>query len=194
MSERAVGKKMSADDFLRWHELQQDLRYELLDGVPVAMARERRRHDQVVVNALVALGVGCCRPFSSDTAVRISDYQVRYPDIGVDCGQFLDEALAADAPTLVVEVLSDSTRAFDLVRKVEEYKSVQSLRHIVLVDTAEPKIVHWSRLDSGSWTYRTIEGLQAVLEVPDLKLSLQLETFYRGLNFISKPRLVAPEA
>jgi Uma2 family endonuclease len=79
-----------------------------------------------------------------------------------------------------VEVLSDSTRAFDLVRKVEEYKSVQSLRHIVLVDTAEPKIVHWSRPDAGSWTYRTIEGLQAVLEVPDLKLSLQLETFYRG--------------
>jgi Uma2 family endonuclease len=92
MSERAVGKKMSADDFLRWHELQQDLRCELLDGVPVAMARERRRHDQVVVNALIALGVGRCRPFSSDTAVRISDDQVRYPDIGVDCGQFLDEA------------------------------------------------------------------------------------------------------
>ncbi len=143
MSERAVAK-MTADEFLLWHEQQQDRRYELVDGVPVAMAGARRRHDQVVVNTLVALGgrlgVGPCRPFSSDTAVRISEYQVRYPDLGVDCRRFVDEALAADAPAVVFEVLSETTPAFDLVRKVEEYKSVDSLRHIILVDTGEPKI------------------------------------------------------
>lgn len=79
MSERAV-LGMTADDFLLWHEQQQDRRYELVDGVPVAIAGARRRHDQGVVNGLVALGaqlgVGPCRPFTSDTAVRISDFQV----------------------------------------------------------------------------------------------------------------------
>jgi Uma2 family endonuclease len=193
MSERAVAR-MTADEFLLWHEQQQDRRYELLDGVPVAMAGARRRHDQVVVNALVALGarlgVGPCRPFSSDTAVRISDYQVRYPDLGVDCGRFVDEALAADAPAVVFEVLSETTRAFDLVRKVEEYKSVDSLRHIVLVDTGEPKIIHWSRDQARSWQYRTIEGLDATLEIADLDVSLLVGTLYSGLSFPPRPRLV----
>jgi len=195
MSERAV-HRMTADAFLAWHE-QQEARYELIDGVPVAMAGARRRHDQVVVNALVGLGrqlgVGECRPFSSDTAVRISDYQVRYPDLGVDCGRFLDEALEADAPRLVLEVLSETTRAFDLVRKVEEYKSVASLRHIVLVDTGEPKIIHWTRSAGGDWTYQTSEGLEATLEIPDLNATLPLRTLYEGLAFSAKPRLVVEE-
>ena len=143
MSECAVDR-VTTEAFLLWHE-QQDRRCELVDGVPVAMAGARRRRDQVVVNALVTLGgqlgVGPCRPFSSDT-VRQSEYQVRYPDLGVDCGQFLHDALTADPPRLVVEVLSETTRAFDFVHKVEEYKSVPSLRHIIFVDTGQPKVIH----------------------------------------------------
>jgi len=192
MSEQAVAR-MTADEFLLWHEQQQDRRYELIDGVPVAIAGARRRHDQVV-NTLVALGgrlgVGPCRPFSSDTAVWISEYQVRYPDLGVDCGRFVDEALAADAPAVVFDVLSETTRAFDLVRKVEEYKSVDSLRHIVLVDTGEPKIIHWSRDDVGSWRYRTIEGLDAALDIAEPDVSLRVGTLYSGLSFSPRPRLV----
>jgi Uma2 family endonuclease len=197
MSERAANK-MSAGEFLCWHEQQEDRRYELVDGVPLAMAGARRRHDQVVVNALVALGgklgVGPCRPFTSDTAVRISDFQVRYPDLGVDCGRFLDDALAADAPLLVFEVLSDTTRAFDLMGKVEEYKSVPSLRHVVLIDTAEPKIIHWRRGDGAAWSYQTAEGLDAVLVIPDLDFSLPLEALYLGLRFLPRPRLVSDPA
>ena len=124
------------------------------------------------------------------TAVRVSEYQVRYPDLGVDCGRFLDEELAADAPRLVFEVLSATTRAFDLVRKVEEYKSVPSLRHIVLVDTGEPKFIQWSRQDGGSWAYRTVEGFGATIEIADPGISLALGVLYKGLNFVAKPRLI----
>lgn len=195
MPERAT-RRMSADEFLAWHE-RQEQRFELVDGVPVAMAGARRRHDQVVVNALVALGVhlgtGSCRPFSSDTAVRISAHQVRYPDLGVDCGQFRDDALEADAPRLVVEVLSESTRAFDFVGKLEEYKSVPTLRDIVLVDTDEPKLIHWSRPADGPWAYRLVEGLDAAIEVPDLGIVLPLHALYAGLTFRPRPRLVTDD-
>lgn len=192
MSERAV-RKMTADEFLAWNE-GQERRHELVDGVPVAMAGARRRHDRVVVNALVALGarlgVGQCHPFSSDTAVRISEYQIRYPDAGVDCGTFHDEKLEADAPRLVIEVLSDTTRAFDLVEKLEEYKSVPSLRDIVLVDTDEPKLIHWGRRPDGAWGRRVVEGPDATLDVPDLGVALPLRVLYAGLTFHPKPRLV----
>lgn len=179
MAEHAA-VRMTADEFLTWHE-RQEQRYELVDGVPVAMAGARRRHDQVVVNALAAaagqLGTGRCRPFSSDTAVRISDRQVRYPDVGIDCGQFLDEALEADAPALVLEVLSDSTRAFDFVS----------------ANTDGPKTVHWKRPQGGVWSYRAIEGLDATLEIAELGVSWSLQVLYAGLTFRPKPRLVAED-
>ncbi len=191
MSEQAV-HRMTADDFLLWHE-QQECRYELIDGVPAAMAGAKRRHDQVVVNALVSLGnqlpVGKFRVFTSDTAVRIPVGNIRYPDVGIDCGRFLDEDRAADAPTLVIEVLSESTRAFDFLTKLEEYKSVPTLLHIILVDTDMPEILHWSRPLAGAWTARTLEGLDAELAV-DAGIRMKLRAFYAGLEFRDKPRLV----
>lgn len=195
MSERGV-RKMTADEFLAWNEGQEH-RHELVDGVPVAMAAVRRRHDQVVVNALVALGahfgVGQCRAFSSDTAVRISEYQVRYPDVGVDCGTFHDEKREADAPRLVIEVLSDTTRAFDFVEKLEEYKSVTSLRDIIFVDTDEPQLIHWARQSDGTWERRVMEGPEATLDIPDLGLVLAFRVLYAGLTFRAKPRLVSDQ-
>lgn len=192
MSERAI-RKMTADEFLAWNEGQEG-RYELIDGVPVAMAGARRRHDRVVVNVLTALGahlgVGQCHPFSSDTAVRISNYQIRYPDAGVDCGTFHDEKLEADEPRLVVEVLSDTTRAFDLLEKLEEYKSVPALRDIVLVDTDEPKVFHWTRQPGASWERRILEVPEAVVELPELDFVLPFGVLYAGLTFQQKPRLV----
>ncbi len=97
MAER-VARRMTADAFLAWHGSEEQ-RYELIDGVPVAMAGARRQHDQVVVNALLALGgqmqSGPYRLFTRDTAVRISDRQVRSPDLGLDCGTFRPDAFEA---------------------------------------------------------------------------------------------------
>jgi Uma2 family endonuclease len=192
MSARA-DRRMTADEFFTWHE-RQERRHELIDGVPVAMAGAKRRHDQVVVNATILIGsqigTGPCRAFSADTAVRIPRGNVRYPDLGVDRGRFLDEGMEADAPTLVVEVLSESNRAFDVLAKLEEYKSVPALRHIILVNTDAPDILHWSRPEGGTWTSAILTGLSADLSVPDLGLTVPLRAVYAGLEFRPKPQLV----
>ncbi|MDR3535367.1 MAG: Uma2 family endonuclease [Acetobacteraceae bacterium] len=188
---------MTPDEFLDWIQAQ-DQRYELVDGVPVAMAGAKRRHDQIVVNALAELRNqlrgGPCRPFSADTAVRISTGNIRFPDAGVDCGRFDDEATFAPAPAVVIEVLSASTRDFDLFGKLEEYKTIPALRHIMLVNPDDPQIIHWSRAEEGEWGYRIIEGLESALEFPDLGLRLALADLYEGLQFRIGPRLVADEA
>jgi len=195
MSDEAA-RRMTADEFLEWH-LGQEQRYELVDGVPVAMAGAKRRHDQVVVNALTLiagrLGTGACRPFTADTAIRIPGGNIRYPDVGVDCGQFRDNETWADAPILVIEVLSESNRVFDFARKLEEYKRVSSLRHIVFVDQDDPEVIHWRRAPGGQWEDETLQGLDAVVSCPDLDLSLPLVALYARLEFRSKPRLVYPE-
>jgi Uma2 family endonuclease len=115
MGETAI-RRMTAAQFFDW-DPGDDARYELVDGVPVMMTGARRRHDQIVVNGVGELGAKLrghrCRPFTADTAVRIPNGNIRRPDAGVDCGRFDDDAVHADQPRLVIEVLSPSTRQFD---------------------------------------------------------------------------------
>ena len=183
-------RAMTAEAFLDWC-LGQEGRWELVDGVPVAMAGARRGHDLVVVNALTslrpALRGGPCQPFTGDFAVRIPNGNIRRPDVGVDCGPVDLNSLTATDPRLVIEVLSPSTRTFDAIGKLREYQRVPGLRHIILVDPDEPRVWHWRRPENGPWTDLLLEGLDAVIDLPDLGATLALRDLYEGLTF--RPRL-----
>ena len=193
MSQQAT-HRMSTDEFLAWSPYQED-RHELIDGVPVAMTGATRRHDHIVMNVHALLVPQLrghrCRSFSADTAVRIPAGNVRRPDAGIDCGPFDETATWAGAPFLVVEVLSPSTQAFDLLGKLEEYKTVPSLTHIVLIDPGTPRAHHWSRGADGVWAYTVAEALAAIISLPELPGILDLATVYEGLTFRSGPRLVS---
>lgn len=186
-------KTMSQDEFLAWAQ-DRDQRHELVDGVPVAMAEAKRRHDQIVVNAIGELRNqlrgAACRPFTADTAVRIPAGNVRLPDAGVDCGALRDETNWADQPAVVIEVLSASARDFDLFGKVEEYKTVPSLRHIVIVDPDEARAVHWVKSADAAWSFQTHEGLEAAIVTASPALTLRLADLHEGLSFAARPRLV----
>ncbi len=74
--------------------------------------------------------------FASDLRVRVPDgSRYYYPDILVTCKDIPDDARYAEAPCLIVEVLSESTRATDLGQKVDAYQSLPSLQAYLLIDT-----------------------------------------------------------
>jgi Uma2 family endonuclease len=75
-----------------------------------------------------------CQPFTDESAVRIPNGNTRRPDVGVDCGHFDPDALAVEAPRLVLEVLSPTTSIFGMFDKLDEYKTVPGLARIVLID------------------------------------------------------------
>jgi Uma2 family endonuclease len=168
-------RRMTAAEFLDWQEHQTDL-HELVDGRPVAMAGAKQRHDRIVANALGELHGqlrgGTCRTFTADLAVVTPRGNVRRPDLGIHCGPFDDEATQAGHPRLVVEVLSRSTRTLDQVGKLEEYKSLESLDAIVLIDPEAPEIIVWSRDPARAWQFDTLHGLDAKIAVPSLGVSL----------------------
>lgn len=195
MSERAASP-MTAEEFLEWCQFR-DGRHELVNGEPVAMAGAKRRHDQIVMNVHGMLFNQMrghrCRPFSADTAVRIPAGNVRRPDAGIDCGTFEDEAMSAGAPFLVLEVLSPSTRDFDMFGKLEEYKTVSGLAHIVVIDPDTPQVYHWFRQPDDAWRHELLEGLHRVVEIVEIPCVLDLATLYDGLTFRPRPRLVRPD-
>ena len=134
-------RKMTVEEFFEW-QLRQDRNYELVDGVPVltvkAMTGATSRHDTVTVNAIASLFQQLrgkpCRPRTSDQSIK-TFRGTRRPDISVECGRPDDKSMAVEEPRVVIEILSPSTTRYDRFQKLEEYKQVDAIRVILLVDT-----------------------------------------------------------
>lgn len=110
--------------------------------------------------------------------------------MGIDCGKPAEDSLMADKPSLVVEVLSPTTGGFDLTMKLTEYQRLPSLDYIVFVDTESPTVHLYRRSEGDLWQDDVIKGLDAVVELGKLKISLPLREIYEGLQFRPKPKLV----
>jgi Uma2 family endonuclease len=167
--------------FFAWHE-RQEQRYELVDGAPQAMTGANQRHNLVATNVYDALRQrlrgGPCRPTAFNTAVRIPGGNIRYPDLLVDCGPYRPEDYAASEPVLVVEVLSPSTKAFDQTRKLEEYRAVPTIRHMLVLDPEAPRAQLHSRGADGQWAWTLLLGEAAEIALPALGITLPLGECY----------------
>jgi Uma2 family endonuclease len=178
------------DRFFAWAERQAE-RYELVEGRPRRLEPEANVHGDIVVNLIVALGAPLrgspCRPFTGDGAVETYPGQIRRPDVGVDCGRRDHDGYKVETPRLVAEVLSPSTRDFDSIRKLEEYKAVASLDYILFVEPNEPAVALWSR-EGDDWRESRVTDLDARVELPKLDASLDMRAIYDGVEFPASPR------
>lgn len=186
---QTIEKPWTIEAFFDWQERQEE-RYELVGGFPLKMMTgASNRHDVIVVNILSELRSRLrgrhCRPFSADGSVETVSGQIRRPDAGVDCGPFDPHGLKAASPTAVFEVLSRSTEDFDRFRKIEEYKALASLRHIVFVEQDRPRLVAWSREAGTAWREAMLEGQDAVLALEALAIALPLSEIYDRIAFAS---------
>jgi len=190
----AAPRRWTVEEFFAWQETQSE-RYELVDGFPVRMmAGAKNVHDDIVVNVLAELrnqlrGTGC-RPFTGDGSVETKPGQIRRPDIGVDCGRRDPNATKAASPRVVVEVLSPTTRDFDTIGKLEEYKLVDSLERIIVVEPNAPEVIIWVRGADRSWRKGIRQGLDQEIDMPEIGVTLSLAEIYDGVAFPARPRLV----
>lgn len=180
---------MSPQDYLAW-EAKQERKHELVNGIVRAMAGASVAHNRIAGNTYFALrlrlAAGPCEPFGSDLKVRTGAFSYRYPDVTVECGKPAGLDLAADEPAAVFEVLSPSTDWFDATDKLEEYKALETMRHIVLLSQSRPLARVWSRSEGG-WTSVTVEGaagaLDGILRLDGLAVELPLGELYAGVAF-----------
>lgn len=193
MSDPAL-QPWTIEQFFAWQDRQQE-RYELVAGFPVRMmAGARNVHDDIVINILAELrgrlrGSGC-RPFSGDGSIETLAGQIRRPDAGVDCGPRDPNALKAISPRVIAEVLSPTTRDFDTMEKLAEYKQVESLDHILVVESNAPEVTLWSRAENRAWIRRIIEGTDGTADLPAIGITLPLAEIYDGVDFPSALRPV----
>jgi Uma2 family endonuclease len=137
-------------------------RHEYVAGHILAMAGGTPAHARLQAAVLFLLERqltgGDCQPFPSDLRVRIPGTgMATYPDVTVVCGPIetdREDPKAVVNPTLLVEVLSDRTEAYDRGEKFEHYRQLPALREYVLVSHRERRVEVRSRDAGGSWQER----------------------------------------
>jgi Uma2 family endonuclease len=160
MEQRAeTPEPMTVEGFLLF-EGEPGLRYELIDGVPRAMAPAASFHGTIGANATVEIdrrleGRPPCRA-QSEAGIRIDDANYFVADVAATCAPAVDTPHIAD-PFLIVEVLSPSTVAHDFGIKLPAYKELPSVREVWLIDSRRRWVEVWHR-DEAGWTGRDYIG------------------------------------
>ncbi len=150
-------------------ERASEAKHELVNGEIFAMAGGTPEHGRLAANMIAALLVQLrgrpCAAFTSDVLIRVrATGLTTYPDLSVVCGRLERDPADANVlvnPTVLVEVLSDGTEAYDRGEKFAHYRRIPSLQEYVLVSQNEPRIEVFRRNDDGkSWTLHVAEATE----------------------------------
>ncbi|HYX72936.1 MAG TPA: Uma2 family endonuclease [Nitrososphaera sp.] len=176
---------LSPEEYLAL-ERSAEFKSEYVDGVMYAMAGGSERHNLIAGNLITELNIQLrevpCRVYPSDLKVRVpNSKRFFYPDVSVVCGEVEfadDEKDVILNPILIVEVLSESTAAFDRGKKFQSYQQIESLQEYLLVSQEEYVVEHYLRQEDGHWLYTKVSALDDTIALPAMKCQLMLRDIY----------------
>ena len=188
-----VPKHFIAPEEYLYRERDAEFRSEYFRGEMLAMAGASANHNLMVLNAGASLREQLrkkpCRVYPSDLKLRIESTGLyTYPDLSVVCGEPQLESNGGDVllnPVVLVEVLSDSTEAYDRGKKFEHYRTIPSLKHYVLIAQDRHSIDCFSRQPDGSWVLTSCQALDEKVELEAIGSQLAVAEVYDKVVFPS---------
>jgi Uma2 family endonuclease len=188
MSELRKVHLHSEEEYLEGEELS-EVRHEYVDGQIFAMSGANERHNRITVNVGFRLRAaargGRCGVFISDMRLHIKDRRIYYyPDVMLTCHEADDQELYKERPCLVAEVLSASTEAIDRREKLSVYRTIPSLRYILLIRSHYADVEYYCRNAAGEWETAQLEGDHLIaIECGAYRSSLSLIDIYEDVVF-----------
>jgi Uma2 family endonuclease len=184
-------------------ELSTNERFEYWNGDVYSMSGVSENHAQIETDSVTLLSNNLrerpCRVFPANMRIKVPSIPpYRYGDVSALCGQPIFEKIggvdALTNPVLIIEVLSDSTEAYDRGDKFTHYKSIPNLREYLLIAQHRPHITQYVKQEDGSWSYREVNDLSASLHLPSVDCVLDLSEVYRDVIFpaVSSPNIKEP--
>lgn len=177
-------------------EANSETKHEYFNGYVYAMASGSNRHAVISANANIALGSRLrgkpCRSVVADQRVKVEATGLQtYPDVAVyyPPARFEgknDEVLLN--PTVLIEVLSPSTAAYDKGDKFDHYKQIESLCDYILIEQKKMQVEHYHRLENGDWLLRTLSTPEARVTLESVDCVLPLDELYDGVQFPTEPQ------
>ena len=173
-------------------ERQAPCKSEYYAGEIFAMAGASRWHNLIVTNVLREFSLQLkgrpCTTYPSDMRVKVSPTGLyTYPDVIVVCGEAQFEDHQQDTllnPTLIVEVLSESTEAYDRGGKFAHYRKLDPLMEYVLIAQTKPHLEHYVRQPDNRWLLAEADSLHHTLHLPSIDCHLSLAEVYDKVEIV----------
>jgi Uma2 family endonuclease len=182
--------RLTPDEYLRV-ERAAEWKSEYIDGEMFAMSGASWRHNVIVTNIVRVLANqlfgGPCTVVSQDQRVATDGRRhYTYPDVVVVCDppQFVDDQFdTVTNPSLIVEVLSDSTENYNRGAKFERYRAVPSLSEYMLVSQERIHVELYTRQAGGEWVLREWSDPAAEIEIVSLRGQIKIAEVYAAVTF-----------
>jgi len=186
----APKRYVSEQDYLAG-ERHSDLKHEYIGGAICALAGASRSHNLIVAAVLAKLYAQLehrkCTAYPNDLRVKVARRSAyMYPDVTVVCGEEWFEDHHNDIllnPTVIVEVLSPSTEAYDRGKKFEQYRQLPWLREYLLVAQDRRYVEQFGRQGQDQWLLTVHSGPEAEMKLASIECHLQLADVYRKVEF-----------
>lgn len=169
-------------------EQQENKRYEFFQGEVFAMSGGTKRHNAIAINTgiIIRQQKPECETFINDVKLELQlESHYVYPDIMLTChAQDLanDRESVVRYPSLVAEVLSDSTAAYDANTKKNKYLTLASLQYYLLISQSEARVEVYERQQS-FWKYRAYSKLNEEVVLKSLNISFRVADIYHKIQF-----------
>lgn len=190
MSAASYPCSVTPEEYLALERAATGAKHELVNGRVYALGGASREHNTIAINLTRMIAThlrgGRCQAFGSDMRVTVpSTGMYTYPDLVVACGEPRFEDGQVDTlldPTLIVEILSPATEAYDRGDKFAHYRQVDSLREYVLVAQHRMLVERFTR-QGDSWLLSVASEAGAVMELPSIGCTLPLDEIYERVEF-----------
>ncbi len=182
-------RRVSRNDYLEG-ELVSEVRHEFVAGNVYAMSGGTLDHQRVALNfqriSGNQLSGKTCFPTGSDFKLNVDlggdEEAFYYPDAMIICKPVPGDALYTDSPAVILEVLCPSTRRIDQTQKFRDYITIPSLQTYILAETDSAFLTVYRR-DGDGFCMETLQGVDAVLELPEAGAGIALADLYLDVIF-----------
>ncbi|WP_020606517.1 Uma2 family endonuclease [Spirosoma spitsbergense] len=186
---QSSSKTYTFDEYVALEQTE-GIRYEYWDGEVIAMAGATKRHNIIVQSLSRVLYSHArkngCQVFAENVRQKLKTGQrYVYPDIIYTCDPAdleNDMAVWVDSPSLLIEVVSNSTHGKDFHDKRPHYTKIPSLLYYLLVSQTDQRVEVFER-NVNFWKYQIMEGGDTVVNLPLLDMTLPLAEMYEGIVY-----------
>jgi Uma2 family endonuclease len=187
--------KYTLEDYLELDHNSEE-KIEFWDGHIFPLAGASEVHNQIQFNCTLALGNKLrgrnCRVYPSDMRIKVPAYSpYRYADLSALCGNKIIEKLGKQDllvnPTVIFEVLSDSTADFDRSYKFTYYKSIESFTEYILIAQDRPHVSQFVKQAENSWVNHEFNLLDETFLIESLDCEIALTEIYENVEFPEIP-------
>jgi Uma2 family endonuclease len=183
--------RLTEAEYLALERAAVDVKSEFYDGEMFAMSGGTRWYS--IIGTDLAIHVGNqlrgkrCQPFNSELRVKVEATGLfAYPDLSIVCDEprFLDREMDTLLnPTILVEILSDTTESYDRGEKFGHYRQIPSLKEYLLISQYAPRIEHYTRQAVHQWLLTEVAGMDAKLPLPSVGITLDLREIFARVDF-----------